>query len=75
MTVKRDRIGDIALLLLIMGGLNWLLFAFNFNLIGYLFGRSVIAELIYLFIGLSAIYWIYPLYEMISGRSEYIHTK
>ncbi len=47
----------IAFILLIIGGLNWLLVAFNFNLVSALFGEgSVISKIIYILVGLSAIY-------------------
>ena len=65
---KTDPITVIALLLLIIGGLNWLLFAFGFNLVEALFGDSIIATLIYILVGLSAIYMLYPLYLMLTHR-------
>ena len=47
----------IAFILLIVGGLNWLLTAFNYNLVDMIFGvGSPIAMLIYILVGLSAIY-------------------
>lgn len=42
--------------LLVVGGLNWLLAAFNYNLVEMIFGTSVISMLIYILIGLSAVY-------------------
>ncbi len=46
----------IAFILLVIGGLNWLLVAFNFNLVSAIFGAGTIAMVIYILIGLSAIY-------------------
>jgi len=45
-----------AFILLVVGGLNWLLAAFSFNLVEMIFGTSVISMLIYILIGLSAIF-------------------
>jgi uncharacterized membrane protein YuzA (DUF378 family) len=48
----------IALILLIIGGLNWgLVGAFNFDLVAYLFGPlSAIARFIYVVVALAAAY-------------------
>ena len=45
-----------AFILLVVGGLNWLLTAFNFNLVEMIFGTSVITMIIYILVGLSAIF-------------------
>ena len=45
----------VAFILLVVGGLNWLLFAFNYNLVEMIFGSSVIAMILYVLIGLSAV--------------------
>jgi uncharacterized protein len=43
--------------LLVIGGLNWLLVAFKFNLVDSIFGQgSTIAMLVYILVGLSAIF-------------------
>lgn len=47
-----------AIILLVAGGLNWLLTAFSFNLVEMIFGTSIISMLIYILIGLSAIFEI-----------------
>jgi uncharacterized membrane protein YuzA (DUF378 family) len=45
-----------AFTLLVIGGLNWLLVGFGWNLVDYLFGTgSVISKIIYILVGLSAI--------------------
>ena len=47
----------IAFILLVIGGLNWLLFAFGWNLVSAIFGAgTAISNAIYILIGLSAIY-------------------
>ncbi len=50
----------IALILVIVGGLNWgLVGAFKFNLVSAIFGdMSIIARIVYILVGLSAIYGI-----------------
>ncbi len=51
----------IAYVLTIVGGLNWgLVGAFNFNLVSAIFGdMSALSRIIYVLVGLSAIYLIY----------------
>jgi uncharacterized membrane protein YuzA (DUF378 family) len=52
-------LNTIALLLVIIGGLNWLLFGlFQWDLVGGLFGGmdSIIARIVYVLVGLAAIY-------------------
>jgi uncharacterized membrane protein YuzA (DUF378 family) len=45
-----------AFTLLVIGGLNWLLVGFGWNLVDYLFGMgSVISKIIYILVGISAI--------------------
>lgn len=50
----------IVAVLLVIGGLNWgLVGAFDFNLVATLFGdMSVLSRVIYILVGLSAIYQI-----------------
>lgn len=46
----------VAMVLLIIGGLNWLLVGlFNWNLVKALFGQSIIARAIYTLVGIAAI--------------------
>jgi len=51
----------IALILVIIGGLNWLLVGlFSFDLVAAIFGElSIISRIIYILVGLAAIYTIY----------------
>ncbi len=47
----------IAFILVIVGGLNWLLFAFGWNLVSVIFGAgTTLSMIIYILIGLAAIY-------------------
>jgi uncharacterized membrane protein YuzA (DUF378 family) len=49
----------IALILVIVGGLNWgLIGFFNFDLVATIFGAmSMISRLVYILVGLSAVYF------------------
>jgi uncharacterized membrane protein YuzA (DUF378 family) len=51
----------VALVLAIIGGLNWgLVGAFNFDLVAAIFGAgSMIARLVYILVGLAALYLIF----------------
>ena len=53
----------ITLILVIVGGLNWgLVGAFDFDLVAALFGAdSALANLVYILVGLSALYQLIPL--------------
>ena len=48
----------LALILIIVGGLNWLLVGiFSFDLVAAIFGyMSIIARIVYILVGLAAIY-------------------
>lgn len=47
----------LALILLIIGGLNWgLVGLFDFNLVEAIFGIGLLTDLVYILVGLSAIY-------------------
>ncbi len=61
MTDKNKGIHIIAFILLVVGGLNWLILAlFNWE-IGEIFGGmdSIVSKIIYILIGLSALYEIF----------------
>jgi hypothetical protein len=54
----------IALILLIIGGLNWGLAIWNFNLVDLIFGAvPVLVTIVYALVGLSALYTIYYLFK------------
>ncbi len=47
----------LTLILLIVGGLNWALFAFGINLVSIIFGAiPVLEKLVYILVGASAVY-------------------
>lgn len=49
----------IALILVVIGGINWLLVGlFDFNLVTAIFGDSILTTIIYVLVGLAAIYLI-----------------
>jgi uncharacterized membrane protein YuzA (DUF378 family) len=55
--MKLNVLDIVALVLVIVGGLNWLLVAFNFNLVTLLFGSMPwLVTTVYVLVGLSAIY-------------------
>ncbi|HSE61418.1 MAG TPA: DUF378 domain-containing protein [Candidatus Saccharimonadales bacterium] len=58
--MKFNVVDWVALALTIVGGLNWgLVGAFDFNLVDTLFGAmSVLARIVYLLVGLAALYLI-----------------
>lgn len=62
-------LNGITLILLIVGGLNWgLVGAFDFNLVSALFGdMTPLSRIVYILVGLSALYQIVPLSRMLSG--------
>ena len=73
MVGRNDPLTIIAMLLTIIGGINWLLVAFGHNIVEALFGPvgvSMITKAIYIIVGLSAIYLLYPLYLMATHRHE-----
>ncbi len=51
-----------AKVLVVVGGLNWLLYAFNYNLVEMLLGSVPMLEsAVYVLVGLAAIYMLYGL--------------
>ncbi|MBN1694983.1 DUF378 domain-containing protein [candidate division WOR-3 bacterium] len=53
---KLSIIDLIALILLIVGGLNWGLALFNINLVPLIFRVDILIKIVYALVGLSAIY-------------------
>jgi hypothetical protein len=51
----------VAIVLVIVGGLNWgLVGAFNFDLVAFIFGAmSMLSKIVYVLVGLAALYMIY----------------
>lgn len=60
-----------AMVLLIVGGVNWgLIGLFGFNLVAAIFGEmSILSRLVYIVVGLSALYSIYTSSKM-SGKKD-----
>lgn len=55
-----NALNKIALLLTIIGGLNWgLVGVANFNLVTFLFGASILTNIVYILVGLSALVLIF----------------
>ncbi len=51
------KIDTLALILLIIGGLNWGIYGFfDLNIVDYVFGRVWIDRVLYIFVGISAAY-------------------
>ena len=59
--VAKEPVDLIALILVIVGGLNWgLVGLFNFDLVATIFGaRSTLARIVYIVVGLASLYMIY----------------
>lgn len=60
----------ITLLLIIVGGINWLLVgAFQFDLVATLFGgqTAAVSRIVYVLVGLSAIYQLIPFSKAMSS--------
>ena len=59
----------VTLLLLIVGGLNWgLVGLFSFDLVAAIFGSgSALSRLVYILVGLSAVWQIVPLTKAVSA--------
>ena len=59
--MKLNAIDWLALVLIVVGGLNWgLVGAFDFNLVDTLFGEgSALSRIVYVLVGLSAVYSLY----------------
>lgn len=54
----------IAMVLVLVGGLNWgLIGAFNFNLVSTIFGIGIISQIVYILVGVSAIYGAFVFFQ------------
>ncbi len=61
----------LALVLLVVGGLNWgLVGIFNFDLVQALFGESIISTVVYTLVGVAALFGIGIIGRLISGGTE-----
>lgn len=60
----------VAFILLVVGGLNWLLYAFGFNLVNMILGGvPMLEKAVYVLVGLSAIY------ELITHKGHCRHCS
>ena len=60
----KNAVDWIALILLIVGGLNWgLVGLFNFDLVAAIFGVSIITNIVYTLVGVAALWGIYYLFR------------
>lgn len=60
----------VTLLLIIIGGINWLLVgAFQFDLVAAIFGGqdAALARIVYVLVGISAIYQLIPFFRAMSS--------
>jgi uncharacterized protein len=75
-TARMKALNAIALVLIIVGGLNWgLVGLFDFNLVAAIFGADTwITNLIYILVGLAAIYAFVLLKPVMSDRAYATHT-
>lgn len=66
-------INSITLLLVIVGGLNWLLVGlFDFDLVAALFGDlSPLSRIVYVLVGVSAIVQLVPLFQGVSAGNTH----
>ncbi len=65
-------INTIALILLVIGGLNWLLVGlFGYDLVAALFGTmSAFSRIIYTLVGISALWALFALLPRVATRRE-----
>lgn len=61
---KMNFLDYIAIILLIIGGLNWGLSVFSYNLVSALLGTGLWAKIVYGLVGLSALYSIYSFIKL-----------
>lgn len=67
-------VNTVALLLLIVGGLNWgLVGMFEYNLVDSLFGEgSALARVVYSLVGLAAVYQLVSWVMSLSGEQKVV---
>jgi uncharacterized protein len=69
--MKANALDIVAFVLVIIGGLNWgLVGSFEYNLVDSIFGvDSALARIVYVVVGLAAVYAIYSLYKVSSKNA------
>jgi uncharacterized membrane protein YuzA (DUF378 family) len=66
----------VALILMIVGALNWLLVGiFNFNLVTWIFGTSFMTTVLYILVGLGGIWGIVMLFQRNVRKTELMHDE
>lgn len=66
----------VALILMIVGALNWLLVGiFNFNLVTWNFGTSFMTTVLYILVGLGGIWGIVMLFQRNVRKTELMHDE
>lgn len=57
---------SLAYFLLVVGGLNWGLTLFNFNLVDWIFGAgAVLGQVVYGLVGIAALYGLYMFVKLL----------
>ena len=60
--MEKSALDWVAGILVIIGGLNWgLVGAFDWNLVSTIFGAGAFANIVYILVGLSALYMVYAM--------------
>jgi uncharacterized protein len=68
--MKMSPVSWIVFILTIVGGLNWgLIGAFNFNLVSAILGDGIVAKVVYIIVGLAAL-WLLVDGIMKSSKTE-----
>jgi len=68
---KLNTLDWVALVLIVIGGLNWGLVAFNWNLVDAIFGvGSMLSTVVYGLVGLSAVYAIFMMKKLMPPSSS-----
>lgn len=72
---RSDFMNIVALILMIVGALNWLLVGlFNFNLVTAIFGAgSVMSIILYILVGLGGIWGIVMLFQRNVRHTSFMH--
>lgn len=69
--MKINAMDYVAMVLVIVGGLNWgLVGVFKYNLVDSIFGEgSALARIVYALVGLSAVYMVYTLSKLAGNKA------
>lgn len=68
--MKNSALDWVALILTVVGGLNWgLVGAFDLDLVNAIFGSGLVADIVYILVGLSAIYLLIAAFTKKEGGS------